>query len=453
MRRPPARRSWRSAATACMRPIAAALRNTDSAVALIPCGRGNDFARVLGIPSEPAAAARVAVEGAERLVDVANVDGTPFVGIASFGFDSDANRIANDTKRISGNAVYLYAALRALAAWKPAAFSVTVDGSLHEATGFSVVVGNSKAYGGGMYVLPQAELDDGRLDVLIAKEHIEADLPARAPEDLQGRALNSPHAVFLRGELDRGRDRPPVRHLRRRRPDRGDAGDPGGGAALSARDRAGLMYRAARSLARLYGPRAAASGAPVARPPPGGCCCASRRARSAHGGRARRGLRAGIRDERQDDDRRHDRRRPRGLRAASSSTTGRARTWHGAWRPRCWTPVVGPVSWGSSRSTRRGSGASRATSSRGSYCSPTCSATSSTATASSSCSPTAGRRSVVGARRPRRLRPQRRRPARRRSRPRPGAGHLLRARRRLADAARDAARGRLEALPQLRPPV
>ena len=76
---------------------------------------------MLGVPDEPAAAARVAVEGAERLIDVADVDGTPFLGIASFGFDSDANRIANEAKLIQGNAVYLYAALRALAAWKPAA--------------------------------------------------------------------------------------------------------------------------------------------------------------------------------------------------------------------------------------------------------------------------------------------------------------------------------------------
>ena len=184
-----------------MRPMAAALKNTGSAIALIPCGRGNDFARVLGIPSEPAAAARVAVEGEERLVDVANVDGTPFVGIASFGFDSDANRIANDTKRIRGNAVYLYAALRALAAWKPAAFSVTVDGGVHEATGFSVVVGNSKAYGGGMYVLPQAELDDGRLDVLIAKGTSKLTFLRELPLIFRGAHVNSPRALFLRGEV------------------------------------------------------------------------------------------------------------------------------------------------------------------------------------------------------------------------------------------------------------
>ena len=64
---------------------------------------------------------QLAVDGQERLLDVADVDGTPFVGIASFGFDSDANRIANEAKLVKGNAVYLYAALRALAAWKPAA--------------------------------------------------------------------------------------------------------------------------------------------------------------------------------------------------------------------------------------------------------------------------------------------------------------------------------------------
>jgi YegS/Rv2252/BmrU family lipid kinase len=150
-----------------MRPMAAALKNTGSAVALIPCGRGNDFARVLGIPAEPAAAARVAVEGEERLVDVANVDGTPFVGIASFGFDSDANRIANEAKLVPRKGVYLYAGLRALAAWKPAGFTVTVDGRRHDVRGYTVAVGNSRSYGGGMLLLPEAELDDGILDVFV----------------------------------------------------------------------------------------------------------------------------------------------------------------------------------------------------------------------------------------------------------------------------------------------
>jgi YegS/Rv2252/BmrU family lipid kinase len=150
-----------------IRPLAGVLRGSEAALAILPGGRGNDFARVLGIPAEPVEAARVAVEGVERLVDVAEVDGTPYVGIASLGFDSEANRIANETRLVHGRLVYLYAGLRALAAWRPAGFTVTVDGERHEFSGYGVAVGNSKAYGGGMYLLPHAELDDGQLDVFL----------------------------------------------------------------------------------------------------------------------------------------------------------------------------------------------------------------------------------------------------------------------------------------------
>lgn len=192
-----------------LRPLAGALKGTQAALALIPCGRGNDLARVLGIPTDPNAATELAVQGPERLLDVANVDGTPFLGIASFGFDSDCNRIANEAKLVKGSAVYLYSALRALAAWKPSAFTVTVDGERHEVTGYSVAVGNSKAYGGGMFVLPQAELDDGRLDVLISKEASKLTFLRELPKVFKGTHVDSPHAQFLRGEvIEVGSNRP-----------------------------------------------------------------------------------------------------------------------------------------------------------------------------------------------------------------------------------------------------
>jgi YegS/Rv2252/BmrU family lipid kinase len=183
-----------------LRPLAGALKGTDSAVALIPCGRGNDLARVLGVPRDPAEAARTAVEGQERLLDVANVDGTPYMGIASFGFDSDANRIANEAKLVTGNAVYLYASLRALAAWKPAMFTVTVDGQRHEFTGYSVAVGNSKAYGGGMFILPQAELDDGKLDVMAAKRSSKLRFLIELPKVFKGNHTDPRWVEFFRGE-------------------------------------------------------------------------------------------------------------------------------------------------------------------------------------------------------------------------------------------------------------
>jgi YegS/Rv2252/BmrU family lipid kinase len=192
-----------------LRPLAAVLKGTEAALAIIPCGRGNDLARVLNIPTDPTEATALAVNGSERLLDVANVDGTPFVGIASFGFDSEANRIANEAKLVRGNAVYLYAALRALAAWKPAAFTVTVDGERHDLSGYSVAVGNSKAYGGGMIVLPDAELDDGRLDVLISTDTPKLTFLRGVFQTFKAAHVDSPHAHFLRGEVvEVGSDRP-----------------------------------------------------------------------------------------------------------------------------------------------------------------------------------------------------------------------------------------------------
>jgi YegS/Rv2252/BmrU family lipid kinase len=184
-----------------LRPLAGALRNRESALALIPCGRGNDLARVLKIPRNLNEATRIAVEGDERLLDVANVDGRPYMGIASLGFDSDANRIANEARLVRGDAVYLYAALRALAAWKPAAFSVTVDGRPREVRGYSVAVGNSRSYGGGMLLLPHAELDDGRLDVFIAKESSKLSFLRGIPKVFRGTHLDSPYVETLRGEV------------------------------------------------------------------------------------------------------------------------------------------------------------------------------------------------------------------------------------------------------------
>src|SRR5215216_3119992 len=145
--------------------IGGALVGTGVPMGVIPGGRGNDFARVLGIPAEIPGAVDLIARGTTRKLDVGEVNGRRFLGIASCGFDSDVNRIANETRLIRGNLVYAYAALRALVAWKPATFTLEMDGVNRRVTGYTVAAANNKAYGGGMYAAPDAELDDGLLDV------------------------------------------------------------------------------------------------------------------------------------------------------------------------------------------------------------------------------------------------------------------------------------------------
>jgi len=140
--------------------IGGAIAGGETPLGVVPVGRGNDLARVLGIPTEPEEAIAVVLAGHTRTIDIGEANGKPFLGIASVGFDSDANRIANES-RLGGNFVYAWAALRALAGWKPARFTIAIGDQRTRVEGFSVIVANNKAYGGGMFVAPDAELDDG----------------------------------------------------------------------------------------------------------------------------------------------------------------------------------------------------------------------------------------------------------------------------------------------------
>ena len=154
--------------------VAGELRHTDGVLAVLPGGRGNDFARKLGLGSDPVAACELLGQGHEQRIDVADIDGRAYLGIASSGLDSDAGDIANATRLKLGQLVYVYATLRAVRAWRPARWEVVIDGVARSFTGYSVAVANSGVFGGGMYLAPEAKLDDGLLDVVMI-----GDLPKR----------------------------------------------------------------------------------------------------------------------------------------------------------------------------------------------------------------------------------------------------------------------------------
>jgi YegS/Rv2252/BmrU family lipid kinase len=200
--------------------LADALRELPGTVlGLVPGGRGNDLARVLGIPDDPDAAAAIIAAGHSRPVDLGavRVEGEDdraraFVGIASAGFDSDANRIANEAPAWLGGLVYVYGALRALLAWKPARFEIELDppGERRAFSAFSVGACNSKAYGGGMYAAPDALLDDGLLEVVVCENVSKLTFLTRIlPKVFKGTHVHEPSVhVFRAREIALSADRP-----------------------------------------------------------------------------------------------------------------------------------------------------------------------------------------------------------------------------------------------------
>jgi len=200
--------------------IAEVLRDfPDARLGVLPGGRGNDLARVLGIPDDLEAACATVAGGRMRAMDVGEVlygdpggRGRTFVGIASVGFDSDANRIANEAPPWLGGLVYAYGALRALLAWRPARFQLELDppGERHSFSGYSVGAANSKAYGGGMHAAPDALLDDGLLEVVLLEDVSKlAFLTRILPKVFSGTHVREPGVrVFRARELSIDADRP-----------------------------------------------------------------------------------------------------------------------------------------------------------------------------------------------------------------------------------------------------
>jgi diacylglycerol kinase (ATP) len=170
---------------------------TSGTLALIPQGSGNDFAKVLGLPRDVRAACALALNGTSREVDVAVANGTRYLGVAGLGFDSEVARYANDNvKFLRGSLVYLYAILRVLPRFTP--HRVTIDDS-REAEIMFATVGNSRQYGGGIRIVPEALIDDGHLDLCIVHRTSRFQLLKTLPRAYTGAHVKSPFVETGRG--------------------------------------------------------------------------------------------------------------------------------------------------------------------------------------------------------------------------------------------------------------
>jgi diacylglycerol kinase (ATP) len=140
----------------------------DCRIALLAAGTGNDFAKTVGAPAQDlAATARLAVSGADTLVDVGWIEGRHFLNIAGFGFDI---AVLEDCKRIrwvSGGALYPVSALRQLFGYRGIEIEVgSLQARRERARHLMLIVANAKHFGGAFHIAPRADLSDGLLDAI-----------------------------------------------------------------------------------------------------------------------------------------------------------------------------------------------------------------------------------------------------------------------------------------------
>lgn len=179
------------------------LLGTKAALAVLPAGTGDDFAKGIGSGKLDAATKRL-VDPTIREIDVVRVVAGAterhFVNVAGAGFDSDVNETANAmTTRLGGTGTYVVAVLRTLRTFTAANYEITVDAQTITLPAMLAVVGNGASYGGGMKVLPAASVTDGLLDVCIVEELSRVAFLRAFPRVFRGTHVSHPKVRMLRG--------------------------------------------------------------------------------------------------------------------------------------------------------------------------------------------------------------------------------------------------------------
>lgn len=181
--------------------VANGLVGTDTPLAVLPLGTGNDFCRTIGVSQSLDEAITTLFDGRPQPVDVGRCGEGYFLNVAGCGFDAQvAQRINAGFRFLSGTPAYVAATLSTLIKYRPIALRITIDGVSLETRVMLCAIANARTYGGGMKIAPQASLQDGLFDIILVEEVSKFEFLRAFPTVFKGNHLSHPKVKSFRGK-------------------------------------------------------------------------------------------------------------------------------------------------------------------------------------------------------------------------------------------------------------
>jgi YegS/Rv2252/BmrU family lipid kinase len=184
-----------------------------AALGILPYGTGGDFRKTIRVPKNMEYAARILRLGVRRPIDMGLLEyaeggrggrraSRVFINLASFGIGGLIDRIVNSSSKALGGAFsFFLGTARATMSYQNQHVRIVFDGDendMLDATVNSVLVANGRYCGGGMFVAPQAELDDGKFDVVVMGDLSKLDVIKNGHHVYKGTHLTLPKVSFRR---------------------------------------------------------------------------------------------------------------------------------------------------------------------------------------------------------------------------------------------------------------
>ncbi len=183
-----------------MHLAAQGLAESPCALGVVPCGRGDDLANSIGVPPRFDDALELAVTGEPRPIDLGRVNDLWFVLYSGAGFDSACSVTANSQPRWWPDKItYIVSVFRTVVGFQPPRARVEWEGGTSDGEVMFVTACNAPRFGGGMYIAPAAEMDDGRLDLVVIRSMSKLHLLLRVfPKVFKGKHVGHPAVAIHR---------------------------------------------------------------------------------------------------------------------------------------------------------------------------------------------------------------------------------------------------------------
>ena len=165
---------------------------------IIPCGSGNDFAAVMGIPGAPKDALRLILRGEAKYTDYMECGGVRGINAIGTGIDVDILRRYNRMKLLKGSAAYLVSLVLTLFEYKPRRFTELLGDAAQPHSAFIACAGNGQRIGGGIPICPRAVIDDGLMDIVIVDDISRPRIPGAFMKLMKRQILTLPSTDFKR---------------------------------------------------------------------------------------------------------------------------------------------------------------------------------------------------------------------------------------------------------------